>query len=391
MTIINSTFDNTHCPGVGSAIVITDVSANITNSVFYNNTGGKGTVTIKSNKPAIANGNWWGSNDVEPIENVTISDWLILTCDDEGDRFILKFKKTDGTDVEDFEDILPNVKYEFTTDMGYFENPEGVINNTATVYLYADRGGEYHILGKVNNQSFAYVVEAPYVELDVTSPVKLGEDVVFTTKTHYNSIPVEGKIAFYDNEDNLLGEADTDGNGVASFTLSNCPVGDYSHYYAKFEGNDDYIPAYSNKINFAVEKADSNVEISLEDVVYSMNIKGNVTLTGNGNPISGTVNVTINSKTYVIDVVDGKGSVDIANELPVGQYDVSASFDGDEMYNPSKVNKTFDVMKADSAVSVSCDNITYGENLNIEVLATGEGKGLNGTATVTIGGEDYDV
>ncbi|MDO5848199.1 MAG: Ig-like domain repeat protein [Methanobrevibacter sp.] len=391
LNIVNCTFIRNDAIGNGGAINLgSRANTNIENSVFYNNTANN-TSNVYAVAQTVADGNWWGNNSVNGVEGFEVSNWLIVALSNEKNQITLEFKVKDENGEYDYNSELPARGFILSTNKGSLNVTEGAIQNNVTTTLSTEGAGNYTVTAKVDNQILYVSSYVPKVELTSNSPVNLGEDIILTSTTTYEENPVTGQIEFYDGEGNLIGTVNTDDVGKASMTLKNYEIGIYSNYSAKFMGNDIYLSSESNKVNFTVEKADSNLEIALDDVVYNKNITGNVTLTSRGNPIDGTVNVVINGKTYPIEVVNGFASFNIANELSAGKNNISASFNGDGVYNSANVNKTIDVLKANLTVVIICDNMTYGEAANIEISAFDGKEYLNGTATIGINENEYSV
>ena len=126
----------------------------------------------------------------------------------------------------------------------------------------------------------------------------------------------------------------TAGAGSAEFTGLAAGTYDIS---AKFEATGDYDASEATG-SLVVEPKESKLSIVVDDVVTGESSRITATLTdADGNPLNGTVNVTVNGKEYPIEVVDGKGSVSTDPFEEIGTTDVVAKFDGDENMAPVEV------------------------------------------------------
>ena len=67
--------------------------------------------------------------------------------------------------------------------------------------------------------------------------------------------------------------------------------------------------------------------------------------------VSGVVNVTVNDESYDVAIVDGKGTLTISN-LVAGDYNISASYLGDDKYLSSSNSTKFTISKLASSVAV---------------------------------------
>ena len=97
----------------------------------------------------------------------------------------------------------------------------------------------------------------------------------------------------------------------------------------------------SSEINKTDVKIDPNLRITVKSIHKSekpvIEIRTDAQLTGK-------VTVKIGTKTYVINVVNGKGTKTIPS-LKVGSYTAKAIFAGNDMFNSSEKSVTFKVTK----------------------------------------------
>ncbi|OWT33503.1 hypothetical protein BGI41_02060 [Methanobrevibacter sp. 87.7] len=180
-------------------------------------------------------------------------------------------------------------------------------------------------------------------------------------------------------------------DGAGSVVVPGLGAGDYN-VVAKFAGNNNYN-ASENMTSFNVGKATPSIKVDATDVTYGEDVVVNVDLNGvNDTDLNGTVTVTINGKDYTVTIAEGKGTLSVPG-LGAGEYDVVASFAGNENYTVISANSKVNVGKANvTEFIISVDDITYGEDAEINIKIIGvNSEALNGTVIVTVDGKSYDV
>ena len=174
-------------------------------------------------------------------------------------------------------------------------------------------------------------------------------------------------------------------NGVAILDVA-LPVGEYTPK-AYYLGDDEHKASNSTGNKFEVIKLNTTMGITVKDIVYGQS--ANITVTIN-NAATGYITIRINdTKSITLPVVEGKVNW-IVSGLGADNYTVYANYSGDANYNinnTNKVNKSFEVSKADPdlhVVSFSCVVYQYGK---IEISINGEtaGEKLN----ITVGTYKY--
>ncbi|MBQ6512857.1 Ig-like domain repeat protein [Methanobrevibacter sp.] len=166
-----------------------------------------------------------------------------------------------------------------------------------------------------------------------------------------------------------------------------------------------YIDSLGNitslKADFTVEKADPIISIEVENIVYGdveyivvhVNASGNVTITINGTDINETISLENGHKEIIfraskwdVPKYEGNASLDVYN-LPVGRYNVEATYNGNENYNTATATAEFNVTKADAPIKLDGDTyIKVGDNATIIVTLP---ENATGNVTVEIDGVKY--
>ncbi|MDO5849091.1 MAG: Ig-like domain-containing protein [Methanobrevibacter sp.] len=221
--------------------------------------------------------------------------------------------------------------------------------------------------------------------------VSYGKNITgVVTLVGVNSTPLNGTVNISVNgKDYEINVVD----GKASFELPNdLDAGDYS-VNSTFVGDKNYKPSSETQEVSVEQSDDAVVSVDFDDVSYGKNITGVVTLVGvNSTPLNGTVNISVNGKDYEINVVDGKASFELPNDLDAGDYSVNSTFVGDKNYKPSSETQSVNVEKADSSIEVNVSDVTYGESVEVNVTVTGVGSApLNGTVSIAINGKTYEI
>ena len=118
-----------------------------------------------------------------------------------------------------------------------------------------------------------------------------------------------------------------------------------------------------------------NVDFTVHDMDYGQNetINGTIDI---GTNLNFTVNLDINSKSYSVNVTDNKFTLN-AGILNGGDYTaaLNAKDNNSNTYVFNKITKIFTVNRIDPGLSVSIENITEGEKLNVTSTIDKKAKG----------------
>ena len=218
--------------------------------------------------------------------------------------------------------------------------------------------------------TFTINVEMLYsdVTVDVSEDAVYGDDVTITVSTDKDAegavgVTVDGETY----EVQLV-------NGTGSVVVSGLNAGKYD-VFVEYYGDMIYTPSTAVAA-VVVNKADSTVDVSVEDAVYGEDVILNIT-----SSVPGYVAVIIDGK-YSIGYVDGSISMELSN-IAVGEHDVSVVFIGDVNYESSQANTSFTVDKAVSDVTVNIPVV--GEDYVI--ISTIFENDATGEVTISINGE----
>ena len=390
--------------GVSNNVISTDTAADI----FVNLTDGNGNVIWEADGVKIT----VGGNDLiavfNPDSNLYEAEYVtdasgIFTATAEyngiSDDVAIAFYKA-NTEIT----VVGNTSYEYGEDFDFTITVDPAVNGTVTVivrdmnfdveknytftvvdgivdYDFSDfefTPGSFFIAVVYSGNelyedaitTFTINVEMLYtdVTVDVSEDAVYGDDVTITVSTDKDAEGAVGVTVDGETYDVQLV------NGTGSVVVSGLNAGKYD-VFVEYYGDMIYTPSTA-VATVVVNKADSTVDVSVEDAVYGEDVILNIT-----SSVPGYVAVIIDEKS-TIAYVDGS----ISMELPyiaVGDHDVSVVFIGDENYESSQANTTFTVDKAVSDVTVNIPVV--GEDYVI--ISTIFENDATGEVTVTVNGE----
>ena len=195
-------------------------------------------------------------------------------------------------------------------------------------------------------------------------------------------------VVVRDGEDNEI----TDGVDVSvdgTVTISGLGAGDYSITITNAkEGNFDESSATAE---FTVSKLSTSLSASDLEMKYKDGSSWTVTLTDGTNPIEGaTVKVGILGKTYNI-TTDAEGIVALPINVAPGTYEVTATYDGDEIHESAFVNASVIVGKAVSTLAADDLTMSYKNGSWVVTLTGAEGVIPNAAIKFGILGKVYNL
>ncbi|WP_297983467.1 Ig-like domain-containing protein, partial [uncultured Methanobrevibacter sp.] len=181
-------------------------------------------------------------------------------------------------------------------------------------------------------------------------------------------------------------------DGQGSVSISGLASGKYEAI-ARFVGNEIYDAANSDKVKFTVLPSDKAVITA--NVDERINYGENATVRGTfldeeGKNITGFVMISVDGADPVrVNVINGVFEYGIKG-LDAGLHNISVE---PVEYIADSVDLNLTVEMANNAkVSISVDDIYYGENATVSIVVRdADKKYINGSATVTVNGESQTV
>ena len=145
-------------------------------------------------------------------------------------------------------------------------------------------------------------------------------------------------------------------------------------------GNYSIMAQYYDLENFEYSFASENFEVSKIDpilvlVVENATMGENATITVNIQQVSGNITIKIgNERVYEEFIPEDGVIIKKINDLPVGEYQVEVTYNGNENYNVYSKNASLNITKRPTTLFIGAENIFYGEDLNVFVNSSVNGK-----------------
>ena len=167
-------------------------------------------------------------------------------------------------------------------------------------------------------------------------------------------------------------------DSMASLNLTNLNPGTYS-VSIYFDGDSNYYPAELNT-SFSVRNSTTDLEIYVNNTAYGKDITAIALLNEDA---EGNITFKINDLTYIGEISNGIATW-VFNDLEVGSYNIEAIYSGDKKYMPRNNSASFEILKANSTITVYTNDVCLDENIRIYANIS-----KNATGTVTFSIEGY--
>ena len=239
--------------------------------------------------------------------------------------------------------------------------------------------GQNYYKDSFASASFSVNKLNPVLSINASS-INCGEDVIINVSSSVSSIEV--KLVIRLDNSNYYRYDSFYIYGQESRKISDLPAGSYLVQFIAPE--DTKNNRAQTTVRFTVSKLASSVAVDVKDIVVGEDAVIGVSVPG---IVSGVVNVTVNDESYDVAIVDGKGTLTISN-LVAGDYNISASYLGDDKYLSSSNSTKFTISKLASSVAVDVGDIVVGEDAVIGVSVPDI---VSGVVNVTVNGRSYNV
>ena len=236
--------------------------------------------------------------------------------------------------------------------------------NVGKYRVYADYLSDNQFLTTHNSTEFSIIKANSTIEL-YTNSVVLGENIRIYAKLSPNAT---GKVSF--RMIDYYSPRDKDVmNSTASWYIAPLEYGKY-RVIATYSGDNNYFSS-TNTYLLNVSQIRSVLTVDAKDVSSRDDVIIKVGLiSGNGENISGEVVIELNSKSYKINVRDGKGSFNLGKISPAN-YSGSVIYKGCESYSSSMTDFDFTVSESLLKSNLTCENITkYYSNNAVKFVIT---------------------
>ncbi len=144
------------------------------------------------------------------------------------------------------------------------------------------------------------------------------------------------------------------------------------------DNNGNYTDLYSDYRLLIVKGIPSITVENITGTTYGETLT--VTAKLNYTDATGNVTFVINGNVVVADVNASGYAVATFNNLPAGDYNVTATYNGDEVYSNASTKSEFSISPKEINITVTVDNITYGDNITGVV----DNGGIPGNLTVQV-------
>ncbi|WP_458406148.1 Ig-like domain repeat protein, partial [Methanobrevibacter sp.] len=241
-------------------------------------------------------------------------------------------------------------------------------NKSANVTFYGDKN---------YNEANVYPVNFTVTENQIITPVyTITVDIPDTTYKYNTTAVVNVSNNMYGSAvifigDNMIPVNIVNGTGSVNITGLSAGI---KTAIVNFTSADNRINLTA-ATKFAIDKAQSCIDISIDGTTVKVNVTDGAT---------GTVDVYING---VKEVFGYNGTVIVCeNTLIIGNNTIVAVYEGNVNYTESQNDKEVSIPKKSSYVNVTADPITYGRGAVIIVCV---GEGQTGHVTITINNQNY--
>nr|WP_295160685.1 Ig-like domain-containing protein [uncultured Methanobrevibacter sp.] len=260
-------------------------------------------------------------------------------------------------------------------------------NGNATVNVEGLDAGHYPVVAIFNgnenyNKATATVDFEVYkvnttVSVEAAPSMKIGESQVINITV--NNTNATGKvIVIVDGVNNTVPVT----NGTANFTIDATTAGNHT-IVVIYEG-DNNLNGNWTSATFEVTKLDAPINMTISN--STVGGKQTITVEVPANA-TGQVLIDINGQPYYANVSDGKAILEI-DTLPAGEYDVVATYLGDDTYLRNSTSDKFNVTKNNSTLEITPQNITCGESETITFTVPED---AIGNITVVVNNETHTV
>ena len=174
-------------------------------------------------------------------------------------------------------------------------------------------------------------------------------------------------------------------DGKYEFNVTGLVPGDYK-FYVLYNGNDNYKNAISIYVYVTVNKIVSSITVTnVTGTVYGQTLTVTAKVTDGA---TGNVTFVINGDVVVANVNASGYAVATFNGLGVGSYNVTAVYNGDELFTNASTKSEFEITKAEVnnvSIDVNSTFVILGETLKVYGSVSPE---VSGNVTLYIDGNE---
>lgn len=220
-----------------------------------------------------------------------------------------------------------------------------------TYRVDAEYGGDLKFKAS-STYGFFRVLKANSTITIVTDEVELGENIMI-----YAKLPADatGEV-YFSMIDYYTPRAKKVNDGSAFWYISPLEAGKYT-IIAAYTGDANYNPS-NVTFTLKVSQVKSVLQATINDASINDRVTVSVKLCDvDSNPISGNVTLTLNGKSYNVNVINGIGSL-VLGRMASGSYVFQTVYEGSEDYSTSSVSGSFIVADNLLESSLTAENVT---------------------------------
>ena len=278
------------------------------------------------------------------------------------------------------------------------------IYNPRSAEEYTIYGGlanaTYNVIVKLaadNNYNASETSKVIYVNKDnvsinldeITETYNVGEEVGITVRFNKN---ITGNVIFTINGNNYTVNV----NNMNHASYAYIPEINGTYTVSAFYVGSDKFSAIStaSSVSFNVNKIPTQLIITANPIYVGQDAIINVEV--RNNEATGSVNITVNNKNYIVVLNNGHGSISISGLSNTTNNTINAFYNGDNKYQESNNKSGISVSKVDiSSIVLTPPNqfIYVGQDamFDVIVIPVDNNYKVNGFITVTVDNGEYNV
>ena len=366
VTITNCNFEDNDGSAylLGSVIAFTHTNVTVINSTFSNNKGFYGIIYDSSAVIVIVNCSF--------VNNINIGYYDHNVCTIYGKDITVTDSIFEDNTIENIDGSIVQV-YDIYAKESLFVKDSTFINNSTDMddYIYLENGNK-----TVIGCEFINKYDKNNTDIIITADnIIAGQDLIVDV---YLSENATGNVTLTIGSESYT-QSLTDAH--AQFVVSGLTAGSYD-LIVDYAGDDNFNKAQN--ISQVIVKGIPTININAQDINYGEDLIIDVSV---NSAATGNITITVNGKDYNMELNEGKAILNISN-LAANTYLISVNYGGDENFESASANASAKVNKKDTSIAVTASDVTYGNDLVIDVALS---EAVDGVATVTVDGKEYVV
>ena len=267
---------------------------------------------------------------------------------------------------------------------GVFVNNATISQGVAKLNVTKDIAGKYVVNATFTDGKYANkTVTTNYHVLKIETPIEISVNPIYVGDNAIIEVTVPaGVINNVSIEINgIKYNKSVNNQGKAIFEVSDLTYGNKT-VVATYGGDNKYL-FNSTTQNFTVNKRDTGINITVEDITYGgkVNITVNVTAEAGG-----FITIRINeTRNITLPIVTGKVNW-IVEDLAVDNYTIYAAYEGDAKYNINSTDKAFKVIQATPTITIESVEVNSARNATVVVRIDSK---ATGNINITVNGQNY--